>query len=121
MAAFRLGYALALCVWVCAAGAQTPASKSVPVEERGGPGATLLPQQQRTSAAYRALEQARYESKVAEQDYVNAEDVYRDAQKRADALKSNLDKLARTRAAAREKEAAAAKVYDAALSAGSAR
>ena len=121
MAAFRLGYALALCVWVCAAGAQTPASKSVPVEERGGPGATLLPQQQRTSAAYRALEQARYESKVAEQDYVNAEDVYRDAQKRADALKSNLDKLARTRAAAREKEAAAAKVYDASLSAGSAR
>lgn len=96
-------------------------SKGVQVEERSSGPATSLPQQQRTSAAYRALEQSRYERKLAEQDYANAEEVYRDAQRRADALKDNLSKLEKARAAAREKESATAKAYDAALNAGGAR
>jgi hypothetical protein len=108
-------------LWTAAAAAQAPAKKDVPVEERGGPGGTALPQQQRTSAAYRALAQARYEAKLAEQDYVNASDAYRSAQQRADVLKENLEKLRRAREAAKEKEAAAAKAYDAELNAGAAR
>lgn len=103
---------LALSVWVCAAGAQTPAAKGVPVEERGGPSGTMLQQQQRTSAAYRALEQARYERKLAEQEYMNAEDANRAAQQRADTLKAELATLAKARDAAKEKESAAAKAYD---------
>ena len=110
-----------LILWAGAVGAQLPAAKSAPVEERSGAGNTLLQQQQRTSAANRALEQARYERRTAEQDYANADDVYRDAQKRADALKADLAKLAKARDAAREKESAAAKAYDAALNAGGVR
>ena len=52
---------------------------------------------------------------------MNADDVYRDAQKRADALKGNLANLAKARDAAKAKESAAAKAYDDALNAGSAR
>ena len=121
MTARRLGCGLAVSFAIGVACAQTPASKPVPVEERGGSVGTSLPQQQRTSAAYRALEQARYENTLAEQDYVNAEDVYRDAQRRADALKENLAKLAKARDAAKAKESSAAKAYDEALNAGSAR
>ena len=113
--------ALVLALGTIAAAAQAPAKKEVPVEERSGPGATALPQQQRTSAAYRALTQARYEAKLAEQDYVNASDAYRDAQQRADLLKENLEKLRKARDAAKAKESAAAKAYDSELNAGTAR
>jgi hypothetical protein len=124
MVMLRPGCALgasAVFLWACIAGAQTPATKGVQVEERSSAPNPSLQQQQRTSAAYRALEQARFESKLAEQDYVNGEEVYRDAQKRADALKDNLAKIAKARAAAKEKETVAAKAYDAALNAGGAR
>ena len=123
MAALRFCCAFAISVWVGVAGAQTPPTpkQSVPVEERSGPSGTGLQQQQRTSAAYRALTQAKYEAKLAEQDYVNAEDAYRAAQQRADTLKEILAKLAKAREAAKAKESAAAKAYDAELSAGSAR
>ena len=36
------------------------------------PGATLEARQQQVSVAYRKLQQARYESRLAEQDYLNA-------------------------------------------------
>jgi len=110
-----------LFLWAATAGAQAPAKKDVPVEERSDPGGTLLPQQQRTSVAYRALTQARYEAKLAEQDYVNAGDAYRAAQQRADTLKEILEKLRKAREAAKAKEAAASKTYDNELNAGGAR
>jgi len=114
---------LMLLLWagVAAAQAQAPAAKGTPAEERGAVGSTTLQQQQRTTAAYRALQQARHDLKLAEQDYVNTEDAYRAQQQRADALKGDLSKAARARDAAREKEAAAAKAYDAALNAGGSR
>ena len=110
-----------MCAWAGAVSAQTPGRKSVPVEDRGHPaGATQL-QQQRTGTAFRALEQARHDAKLAEQEYVNADDAYRAAQKRADTLNNELSKLKKTRDAAKEKETASAKAYESALNAGSAR
>jgi hypothetical protein len=113
--------ALAVSIWACVAGAQTPAGKPAAVEDRGNPGGTQMRQQQRASAAYRTLEQTRYERKLAEQDYVNAEEAHRAAEQRAAALKNELAKMAKARDAARGREAAAAKAYDAALNAGGAR
>lgn len=125
MRSLRWGFAVEASpffVWSGVAGAQSPlATKGAPVEDRGGAGNMTLQHQQRTSAAYRALEQARYERKLAEQDYVNTEDAYRAAQQRADTIKSELGKMAKAREAAREKETAAGKAYDAALNAGGAR
>ena len=114
--AVSLGY-----LWTVTVGAQAPAKKEASVEERSSPGGTMLQQQQRTNAAYRALEQAKYQSKLYEQEYVNASDAYRAAQQHADTLKGNLEKLSKAREAAREKEAAAAKVYNNELNAGGAR
>lgn len=94
---------------VCVA-AQT---KPVPVEERAVSGQPdALPQQQRVGAAYRAMQQAIYDAKLAEQEYVNTQDAHRTAQQRADTLKAELEKTARARDAARAKEAAARKVYE---------
>jgi hypothetical protein len=92
------------------AAAQT---KPVPIEERAvGKPSAALPQQQRTSAAYRAMQQAIYDAKLAEQDYVNTQDAHRAAQQRADALKAELEKATRARDAAKAKEAAARKTYE---------
>lgn len=103
-----------LCGWMAAAAAQTPAKKDAGVEDRGAApaAATSLQQQQRVSAAWRALTQARHDAKLAEQDYVNTQDAYVAAQKRADALKAELDKAGKVREAARAKEAAANKTYE---------
>ncbi len=92
------------------AAAQT---KPVPVEERavGKPEAPIV-QQQRTSAAYRAMTQAAHDAKFAEQDYVNTKDAHAAAQKRADALKAELEKATKARDASKAKEAAARKAYE---------
>ncbi|MEQ1773970.1 MAG: hypothetical protein ABL891_09325 [Burkholderiales bacterium] len=116
----RLGFVLA--VWACAAGAQSlPAKTGAPVQDRSVAGNAALQHQQRTSAAYRALEQARQQRKFAEQDYVNTDDAYRAAQQRADDMKRELEKMAKARETAIAKETAAAKAYEAALNAGGAR
>lgn len=71
----------------------------------------------RASAAYRELTQAEYDLKIAEQDYVNTEDAYRAATKRADDIKGELEKLKQARDAAKDREARARKAYDEALDA----
>lgn len=103
-----------LCGWMAATVAQTPSKKDTGVEERAGASGTTpsLQQQQRVSAAWRALTQARHDAKLAEQDYVNTQDAYVAAQKRADALKADLDKAGKAREAARAREAAANKTYE---------
>ena len=80
-------------------------------------GASRLMQQQRVTAAYSALQQAEYESKLAEQDVLNTQDAYNTTRARAEALKADLDKFSTVRDAAKAKEAAARKRYDDALNA----
>jgi len=73
--------------------------------------------QMRASAAYRELEQAQYELKLAEQDYVNTQDAYRAARPPAEDIKRELAKMEKARDAARRREARARQAYEAALDA----
>lgn len=105
---------LSTCV-VSAALAQAP--KPVPVEDLSGSEGAMLHSQQRAGIAYRHLQQAQYESKLAEQEYLNAEDAYRAAQKRADEFRRQAETSKKALDAARAKEAAARKAYENALNA----
>lgn len=101
--------------------AQAPASKPVfkptPVEERSpGQAPSQLLQQQRITAAYRDMQQAAYEAKLAEQDVLNTQDAFNAARLRADSLKQELDQAIKARDAAKAKENALRKRYDEALS-----
>ena len=55
------------------------------------------------------------EAKVAEQDFLNAQVVQREAQQRADEMKRQLDAAKKPLDAARQKEVLARKRYDEAL------
>jgi hypothetical protein len=62
--------------------------------------------------AYRQLQQAQYETKLAEQDYLNAEDARRLAQKRADELRREAETAKKAFDAVKAKEAAARAAYE---------
>jgi len=91
--------------------AQTPAG------DAGGGDALIRQKQQQTTTAYRALEQAQYEAKLAEQDFLNAREAHGAAQKQADERKKQLDAAGKTLDAAKAKVARARKTYDDALTA----
>jgi hypothetical protein len=76
-----------------------------------------LVQQQRVTATYREMQQAALEAKRAEQDVLNTQEAYNVTSKRAEALKTEIDKVIKARDAAKAKEAAARKRYDDALQA----
>ena len=71
--------------------------------------------QQRASGAYSNLQQAQYEAKLAEQEFLNAQEAQHAAQKHAEELKLKLDGAKKALDAARQKEAQARKAYDEAL------
>ena len=71
--------------------------------------------QQKAGAAYRELQQAQYDAKLAEQDVLNAQEAHGAAQKHAEEVKRQLDAASKALAAAKAKEAQARKAYDAAL------
>ena len=101
-----------LIVLPVAAAAQAPA----PVQDAAQSRELGIQNSQRnTSAAYRQLEQARYEAKLAGQDFLNAQEGQRAAQKQADERKRQLDAAKKALDAARAKEAQASKRYDEAL------
>ena len=77
----------------------------------------MLQGQQRAGLAYRELQRAQHETKFAEQDYLNAKDAYRAAQKRADELRHQAETSKKALDAARTKEDAARKAYENALNA----
>lgn len=113
--------ACALGAWAAAPAAWAqakPATKPSQVEERP-PGAepTLEIRQIRTGMAFRELQQAQFESKLAEQDVLNVQETYNVTRGRAEALKIELDKALKAREVAKAKEAAARKRYDEALQA----
>lgn len=93
----------------------TLAAAQAPVEDLTSREQAIQRSQQKTGAAYRDLQQAQYESRLAEQDFLNAQDAQKAAQKRADEMKGQLDAAKKSLDAARSKEAAARKRYDEAL------
>ena len=98
--------------WLVAASAFAQA----PVEDLTSREQAIQRSQQRTGAAYRELQQARYEAKLAEQDFLNAQETHSAAQKHAGEMKRQLDAAKQALDAARQKEAQARKRYEAALS-----
>ena len=92
-----------------------PALAQAPVEDLTGRDQAVQRSQLKAGAAYRALQQAQYEAKLAEQDVLNAREAQQAAQKHADEMKRQLDAATKALAAAKEKEARARKAYDEAL------
>jgi len=92
------------------------AMAQAPVEDLTGREQAIQRSQQRTGAAYRELQQARYEAKLAEQDFLNAQEAHSAAQKHAGEMKRQLDAAKQALDAARQKEAQTRKRYEAALS-----
>ena len=105
-------------IWVpvllsCVSGAAVAqAQKPAPVEDLSSRENVLLQGQQRTGIAYRELQQAQHDAKFAEQDYLNLQDAYEAAQKRADEFRRQAESAKKTRDAARAKEAAARQRYE---------
>jgi len=95
--------------------ASTAATAQAPVEDLTSREQAIQRSQQSTGAAYRDLQQARYEAKLAEQDFLNAQEMQRAAQQRADEAKRQLDAARKSLDAARQKEAQAKNRYDDAL------
>jgi len=105
---------LATLIFSCCLGAAAAAQaqKPVPVGEIRGKDSALIQGQQRAEFAYQQLQQAQYDRKLAEQDYVNTQDAYRSAQQRADDLKRQADATKKALDAAKIREAAARKAYE---------
>lgn len=91
------------------------AAAQAPVDDLAGREQAIQRSQQNTGVAYRDLQQARYEAKLAEQDFLNAQESQRAAQQRADEAKRQLDAARKSLDSARQKEAQASKRYDEAL------
>jgi septal ring factor EnvC (AmiA/AmiB activator) len=100
------------CVTAMAA-AQSPA----PVEDRSSREQAIQRGQMKAGVSYRDMQQAQYETKLAEQDVLNAQEAHRAAQDRADESKRQLEAATKALAAARTKEAQARKAYREALDA----
>ena len=108
MKKYALTIMLACMASAAAAQAQTPA----PVDDLSGGEGAVLHSQQRAGMAYRQLQQAQYETNLAEQDYLNAEEARRLAQKRADELRREAETAKKMFDAAKAKEAAARAAYE---------
>jgi hypothetical protein len=104
------GLTLALVCMASVAAAQ--AQKPAPVEDLSGREGMVLQSQQRAGMAYRRLQDAQFQTKLAEQDYLNAEDARRLAQKRADELRHQAAAAKKALDAAKAKEAVARAAYE---------
>jgi hypothetical protein len=91
------------------------AQAQAPVEDLTSREQAIQRSQQNTGAAFRDLQQAQYESRLAEQDFLNAQEAQIAAQKQADEMKRQLDAAKKALDAAKAKEAQARKRYDEAL------
>lgn len=111
----RISCRLALFAGALCASLSGIAGAQAPTEDLTSREQAIQRSQVKTGAAYRELQQARYESKLAEQDFLNAQDAQRAAQKQADQTKRQLDAAKKSLDAARSKEALAQKRYEEAL------
>jgi hypothetical protein len=92
------------------------AAQPAPVEDARG-GESGRPGQYRAGVAYRALQQAQYEAKLAEQDYVNIDAAYKSAQKNADDLRQQSESARKQLEAARQRVAETTRSYEKEVSA----
>lgn len=97
------------CLVAAAARAQAP------VQDLTSRDQAIQRSQQKAGAAYRELQQAQYEAKLAEQDVLNAQEAHRAAQKHTEEVKRQLDAASKAFATAKAREAQARRAYDAAL------
>jgi len=93
------------------------AAAQAPVQDRASREQAIQSGQLRAGMAYNDMQQAQHEAKLAEQDFLNAQETQRAAQKYAEEMKRQLDGAKNALDAARQKEAQARKRYDAALDA----
>lgn len=100
-----------LAVVLCVAGV---AQAQAPVEDRGE---ALRRGQYHAGVAWRELEQARHDVKLAEQDVLNLRDAHTAAQQQADLRKRELDAAQKAFDAARGRLTATQKAYDQAVNA----
>lgn len=105
-------YGLTILLACAASGGLAQTQKPAPVEDLSGREGVVLQGQQRAGIAYRKLQQAQYDARLAEQDYLNAEEARRLAQKRADELKREAETAKKAFDAAKAKEAAARAAYE---------
>jgi len=91
------------------------AAAQAPVQDRTSREQAIQSGQQRAGRAYSNMQQAQYEAKLAEQDFLNAQEAQLAAQKRAEEMKQQLDGAKKALDSARQKEAQARKAYDDAL------
>lgn len=108
---FKVAPVLLAAIWSMAGCAVSTAQRS---EVKSAPvaGSTLEQRQRHTAAAYRELQQARYDKKLAEQDLLNAQSAYDSAQKNADLLKREADAARKAYAATQAREKAAEAAYE---------
>lgn len=97
----------------CSTVARDPAQ----VHDAGRQASTLELRQQQTGTAYRQLEQVRFDLKLAEQDWLNANAAYQRAQKSADELKQQANAAHQALLAAQAREAQARAAYEQAMKA----
>lgn len=105
-----MGLGLTLAASAAQAQAQAPAAGGDPRD------AAIMQGQQRTGAAYRDLQQAEYDAKLAGQDVLNAQDAAAAARRLAEERAAYLEEARKALAAAQAKVAAARKRYEEALS-----
>ena len=106
---------LRLFMLIVLAGAATVAvaQKSAPVEEPAQKQETAIQRgQYRAGQAYRELQQAQHETKLAGQEVLNTDDAHRRAQQQAEELKRRLEAARKVLATAKAKEAAARQAYE---------
>ena len=103
-----------LCSGAAVAAAAAP---DVLVDDRGRPRekVTQNSAQVRAGIAYRELEEARFQAKLADQDFLNAGEAHAAAAKALEASKRELDAAQKARDSARERMRAAEKRYEAEL------
>ena len=99
-----------LCTFVTVVRAAVPVEQLNTDREKA-----VVSSQHRAGQAYREWEEARYQRKLAEQDAMNAEEAYRQADSDKGERKRELDAAQKARTAARAKEEAARKTYDKAV------
>lgn len=89
------------------------AQKPAPVAEPGQKQEAAIQRgQYRAGHAYRELQQAQYETKLAGQEVLNAEDAYQRSVRQNVELKRGLDAARKALAAAQAREAAARQTYE---------
>lgn len=88
-----------------------------PVEDAPQRQDAVLQGQQKTGVAYRELQRAEYTSKLAEQDFLNADAAYKAAQKQATDLQHQAQSAKKNLDEAKAKEARARQAYQRATNA----